>query len=847
MSSRENAAGFVEAARTNYERVKFAREANQRWEKAKETLSFRSGGGGESDAKKCENNSKNGGGGIVSKEEEDKERMADERDIAVAARRGCDFGSPSSSASTTIQTRTRERRRKDIFYRAKACERFDDLGGRGQLFACFVVQPAYEENVLCVVDGKGRTMWREEMSERLAERRRTRVDGKLRAGEVVDVGAYQCRITSEGEEDGPFEYSTTDGEEGKTTSSEYGSGESSSSCFSSSEDAAERTKRKPPPPPEMVVELKVNEKTGKLQPPPGYALVAKPEYDEFGIAIEHPGVEYEPQNWWQYFWGYAKVPKPLEVTHKQKKGGQVLSSSSSRRRRSTLNAGEEYRKERDDNTETTIKKEKKEKTKWMRDGWPGKSEGKPRPRPFTDEEVEHARFELLSREAEARQTASEMETRAKLEAAKAAEAALEAAKAALKVKEAALANAKVQEAVMRAEQARTAVMMAKEAERLAKVALVSTLPTHKDYDNAQYATRNVNLATREEFERLYGLEVNATNYPVLEAYRKAYEHQRLNMPPSSTSAAPLTPEMMASAATKNNNNSAIMDSLKWLAKGGPLQQQSEQQHEQQQRPNIVSPKVDPAVFAPVTHEFQKFMPQPAAAVSVFSPTVPEQQQEQRVPVVATTTEHPPEKGEEDEGVDFDNGRDCELEKPPTKNESISVKKPSTANGVKVVPTKNKREKKLSRKEKEKAHLLAKIAALEQEAAKKGFVKSGKKSVPIIEHKKEDIFSSVENKNKKQPTASEAVAEKDVVVAVVVQDREKCTQKEVSLVKSRAQFFAFQKCQNQHRIDDDDETSKRPLSTTEKARLEIEAASAGLSVADRAKRVANNFKPKAQHA
>ena len=29
-------------------------------------------------------------------------------------------------------------------------------------------------------------------------------DGKLRAGEVVDVGAYQCRITSEGEEDGPF-------------------------------------------------------------------------------------------------------------------------------------------------------------------------------------------------------------------------------------------------------------------------------------------------------------------------------------------------------------------------------------------------------------------------------------------------------------------------------------------------------------------------------------------------------------------------------------------------------------------------------------------------------------------
>ncbi|CAL6353229.1 unnamed protein product [Bathycoccus prasinos] len=781
MSSRENTVGcFVEAARTNYERVKFAHEANQRWEKAKETLSFRRSGSGESDAKKCEDNSsKNGGGGIVSKEEEDKEGMADES----AARRGCDFGSPSPSASTTIQTTREERRQKDIFYRAKACERFDDLGGRGQLFACFVVQPAHEENVLCVVDGKGRTMWREEMSERLAERRRAREDGKLRAGEVVDVGAYQCRITSEGEEDGPFEYSISDGEGGKTTSSEYGSGESSS-CFSSSEDEAERTKRKPPPPPEMVVELKVNEKTGKLQPPPGYALVAKPEYDEFGIAIEHPGVEYEPQNWWQYFWGYAKVPKPLEVTHKQKKGGEVLSSSSSsssRRRRSTLNAGEEYRKERDDNTETTIKKEKKEKTKWMRDGWPGKSEGKPRPRPFTDEEVEQARFELLSREAEARQTASEMETRAKLEAAKAAEAALEAAKAALKVKEAALANAKVQEAVMRAEQARTAVMMAKEAERLAKVALVSTLPTHKDYDNAQYATRNVNLATREEFERLYGLEVNATNYPVLEAYRKAYEHQRLNMPPSSTSAAPLTPEMMASAATKNNNNSAIMDSLKWLAKGGPLQQQqSEQQHERQQRPNIASPKLIRPFLLPLRTSFKS---------SCLSPR-------RRVPVVATTAEHPPEKDEEDEGVDFDNGRDCELEKPPTKNESISVKKPSsTANGVKVVPTKNKREKKLSRKEKEKAHLLAKIAALEQEAAKKGFVKSGKKSVPIIEHKKEDIFSSVENKNKKQPTASEAV---------VVQDREK-------------------------------------------SRLEIEAASAGLSVADRAKRVANNFKPKAQHA
>ena len=78
----------------------------------------------------------------------------------------------------------------------------------------------------------------------------------------MDVGAYQCRITSEGEEDGPFEYST-DGE-GKTTSSEYGSGESSS-CFSSSDNDEDenRMKRKPPPPPEMVVELKVNEKSGE--------------------------------------------------------------------------------------------------------------------------------------------------------------------------------------------------------------------------------------------------------------------------------------------------------------------------------------------------------------------------------------------------------------------------------------------------------------------------------------------------------------------------------------------------------------------------------------------------------
>ena len=181
-------------------------------------------------------------------------------------------------------------------------------------------------------------------------------------------------------------------------------------------------------------------------------------------------------------------------------------------RKNTPIAVAQDRKEKDD-TETKIRR-KEGKNKMDARRMAREIGRQTRPRPFTDEEVEQARFELLSREAEARQTASEMETRAKLEAAKAAEAALEAAKAALKVKEAALANAKVQEAVMRAEQARTAVMMAKEAERLAKVALVSTLPTHKDYDNAQYATRNVNLATREEFERLYGLEVNATNYPV---------------------------------------------------------------------------------------------------------------------------------------------------------------------------------------------------------------------------------------------------------------------------------------------------------------------------------------------
>ena len=182
-------------------------------------------------------------------------------------------------------------------------------------------------------------------------------------------------------------------------------------------------KRKPPPPPEMVVELKVNEKSGRIQPPPGYALVAKPEYDEFGIAIEHPGVEYEKQNWWQYFWvRQSSRNRSRGDAQTERKWSFVVAEVVVEGKIVVVVSVAQDRKEKDD-TETKIKKEKKEKTKWMRDGWPGKSEGKPRPRPFTDEEVEQARLELLSKEAEARQTASELDTRAKLEAAKAAEAA----------------------------------------------------------------------------------------------------------------------------------------------------------------------------------------------------------------------------------------------------------------------------------------------------------------------------------------------------------------------------------------------------------------------------------------
>ena len=286
--------------------------------------------------------------------------------------------------------------------------------------------------------------------------------------------------------------------------------------------------------------------------------------------------------------------------------------------------------------------------------------------------------------------------------------------------------------------------MAKEAERLAKVALVSTLPTHKDYDNAKCATRNVNLATKEEFERLYGLEVNATNYPVLEAYRKAYEHQRLNTPSSSTSAPYHTPEMMVSAATNNNvnnnnnnknnkNNNAIVDSLKWLAKGGPLQQ-SERQHEQQ-NPTLPYQKVDPAVFMPVAHEFQKFMP-PRGGSCFYSRSSDSSGAAQSTSNTSNTTRRRTRTGRyhryygttaRKSEVDVVETEEERKHKKPMKNESISSKKTSTPNGVKVVPTKTKREKKLSRKEKEKAHLLAKIAVLEEEAAKEVFREVGEET------------------------------------------------------------------------------------------------------------------------
>ena len=138
---------------------------------------------------------------------------------------------------------------------------------------------------------------------------------------------------------------------------------------------------------------------------------------------------------------------------------------------------------------------------------------------------------------------------------------------------------------------------------------------------------------------------------------------------------------------------------------------------------------------------------PPAAVPVSTPvppTVPEQhdqhqihqiQREEEQEPVATiaSTEQPPVKSE----VDVVETEEERKHKKPMKNESISSKKTSALNGVKVVPTKTKREKKLSRKEKEKAYLLAKIAVLEEEAAKKRSVlKSVKKPEPIIEHRKE---------------------------------------------------------------------------------------------------------------
>merc|ERR1711959_169941 len=87
------------------------------------------------------------------------------------------------------------------------------------------------------------------------------------------------------------------------------------------------------------------------------------------------------------------------------------------------------------------------------------------------------------------------------------------------------------------------------------------------------------------------------------------------------------------------------------------------------------------------------------------PTVPEQhdqhqihRKEEQEPVATIAcTEQPPVKSE----VDVVETEEDRKHKKPMKNESISSKKTSTPNGVKVVPTKTKREKKLSRKEKEK--------------------------------------------------------------------------------------------------------------------------------------------------
>ena len=131
---------LVDAAKTHYDRIQFARECDRTFREA-------TGAAKNATARAMESAS-----GLVS---------GGEGRPVVASGAG-----EEKSASTSLG----RQRDKDIFYRAKACERFDDLGGRGGLFRVFVVQPAHEENVLCVVDGKGRTMWKEEMSERHAER-----------------------------------------------------------------------------------------------------------------------------------------------------------------------------------------------------------------------------------------------------------------------------------------------------------------------------------------------------------------------------------------------------------------------------------------------------------------------------------------------------------------------------------------------------------------------------------------------------------------------------------------------------------------------------------------------------
>ena len=856
---------IIDEAKKNYERIKMAKEITDKIENGKKYVN--------------EQKEK-----VV---EYAKELSSNSNDVVL---------NDANSDDVDNSFEEEEEEKEDIFYRARACERLDDRGSRGVLFDCYIVIPVGEFSLcLCV---NGRVLAKEEMT----KRQRERGGKKFVPGDLCEIGLYQCRILSV-EEREPFTlhdaYSDyddddDDDDEKHCNNSRGTRKKKSSSTTKKNKKKNSKSKKK--------IELEVDKKSGKIIPPPGYDIVAKPEYNEFGVAIEHPDVEYEPQNFWQYFWGYAKVPKPIlsAAARKQKKNknknrkyssSSSCSDSNSSSITNTINSSDE--EDAEEEKQTNSKKQTtppREKNTWMRDGWPGKSEGKPRPRPFTDQEVEAARFELLAREAEAKQAAAELDTRAKLEAAKAAETALDAAKAALKVREAAMANAKVQEAVMRAEQARTAVMMAKEAERLAKVALISTLPTHPDFDNANYATRNVNLATKEEFEQLYGLRVNATNYPELDAYRKSYESSSMSSSNSlATPAAAAARSILANTGNNNNSNgssSALIDSLKWLAKGGPLQNDhsstSATTNSSSQYSNRPLPKVDPAVFQPVAHEFQKFMPsQPQASVHV-----PEQQQQQTqihqqqqlvqpqryeqeirseeegeetvVASVAVVVENEEEREKETEVVAVHEAPASSVAAKSAKSASMKVVPTTKNNNIKQFAAAAGGEKKQSRKEREKAVLLSKIATLEKQVSEKKKTaniwhrptssssleknRNGGGDVPIIEHKAEE----------KKPTSQ---AQEDVVVAVVVQDREKGTQKEVSLVKSRAQFFAIQNSYRQHKIDDDEEddeeeeedeeVKKKPLSTTEKARMEIEAASAGLSVAERAKRVANNFKPSAK--